>query len=306
MKLFESRNLLDRIETVWNMFFSSEWKVRVLPQIVLMTLWTIVGLISFAPIFFLIPGFTAWGTFDDARQLFFIAEVLMVFLLPIIIFTLVGGMTYTYTLSVCHDYLIWRTWQEYARLAWSRLWWWAWYGFWVILMVLLIVAVGIGLYFTSSVLFGFSVLLLVFVYLWLVAVFYAGAPGYILANSWSLKNFFDIFSLTSGRWWNVWGNMILWSIVVSSMVGVLQQLIYWLMGISSFMMNIENLVWDSPIDWDSVFSDISPDSVTRFIFGLAILFVVVTAQKVFITMFQYVVWKDIMTDVPEIVEKKEE
>jgi hypothetical protein len=33
MKLFESRNVLDRIETTWNMFFSVAWQVRVLPQI---------------------------------------------------------------------------------------------------------------------------------------------------------------------------------------------------------------------------------------------------------------------------------
>jgi len=33
MKFFESRNVLDRIETTWNMFFSSAWRLRVLPQI---------------------------------------------------------------------------------------------------------------------------------------------------------------------------------------------------------------------------------------------------------------------------------
>ena len=40
MTLFESRNVLDRIETAWNQFFSPDWRITILPQILLTLLGT--------------------------------------------------------------------------------------------------------------------------------------------------------------------------------------------------------------------------------------------------------------------------
>jgi hypothetical protein len=122
MKLFESRNVLDRIETTWNMFFSSAWQVRLLPQIVFVAVGTTLGMLSFAPLFFLFPSIMAWDTLDNVGQMWILTQVLMILLVPITILTLVSGLTYTYTLTVSHGYEIGKTWQDYARTAWSRLW----------------------------------------------------------------------------------------------------------------------------------------------------------------------------------------
>ena len=65
MQLFESRNVFDRIETTWNIFFSSAWQVRVLPQIVITALSTIIGFISLVPIFFFFSDFKNWEMLDD-------------------------------------------------------------------------------------------------------------------------------------------------------------------------------------------------------------------------------------------------
>lgn len=308
MKQFESRNVLDRIETTWNMFFSSAWQVRVLPQIVFAALWTTLGMLSFAPLFFLFPSFMTWDTLDSAGQMLLLAKALMILLVPITIFTLVSGMMYTYTLTVSHDYEVGKTWKDYARIAWSRLWWWAWYGLWATLFMLMIFALWTVLYFLSSVIFGFAVVILVCIFFWGIVALYAGAPGYILANSWNPHGFFSLFSLTTLRWWSTFGNMILGSIVVSSMLSLIQQLIYWIMWIGSLGTQLAALEWKDNIDWTTVFSDLSPDFGTRFIFGAILLFILSGGQQVFVGMFQYVVWKDITTDVPEAAtgEKKEE
>jgi len=64
----------------------------------------------------------SWDILDSVAQMLLIAKTLMILLVPITLFTLVSGMVYTYTLTVSHDYEIGKTWQQYARLAWSRLW----------------------------------------------------------------------------------------------------------------------------------------------------------------------------------------
>lgn len=79
-------------------------------------------MLSFAPLFFLFPSFMTWDVLDSAGQMFLIAKTLMILLVPITIFTLVSGMTYTYTLTVSHDYVVGKTWKDYAGIAWSRLW----------------------------------------------------------------------------------------------------------------------------------------------------------------------------------------
>ncbi len=306
MKLFESRNVLDRIETTWNMFFSSAWQVRVLPQIIFAAVWTTLGMLSFAPLFFLFPDFMSWDTLDSAAQMLLIAKMLMILLVPITLFTLVSGMVYTYTLTVSHDYEVGKTWQEYARIAWSRLWWWAWYGLWVMLFMLMIIGIWIFLYFFSPVIFGFAVVILTLMFLWGIVTLYAAGPWYILANSWSPQGFFSLFSLTSNRWWRTCGNMLLGSVVVSSMLSLVQQLIYWIMWISSLGNELAALEGRENVDWTTVFSDLSLDLGTRFIFGMILLFILWGWQQVFVGMFQYVVWKEIITDAPEVIEKKEE
>ena len=49
-----------------------------------------------------------------------------------------------------------------------------------------------------------------------------------------------------------------------------------------------------------MFSDISPEMGLRFIFGLILLFILSGGQRVFVGMFQYIVWKDITTDTPNV------
>jgi hypothetical protein len=79
-------------------------------------------MLSFAPLFFLLPSFMSWDALDSAAQMLLISKMLMILLVPITLFTLVSGMVYTYTLTVSHDFEEGKTWKEYARLAWSRLW----------------------------------------------------------------------------------------------------------------------------------------------------------------------------------------
>lgn len=71
------------------------------------------------------------------------------------------------------------------------------------------------------------------------------------------------------------------------------------MGVNKIGTYLATLVDKPNFDWNQMIVDISPDIGTRFIFGAILLFVLATGQQVFVTMFQYVVWKDIKTDLPD-------
>lgn len=306
MKQFESRNILDRIETTWNMFFSSAWKVRVLPQILLTSIWTTFGILSCFPIFFLISRVTNWDGIDGTEQLFFIIKILVLSLVPVTIFTLVSGLISTYTLTVSHDYRAEKTWIDYARVAWSRLWWWAWYGLWMTLFILILVGLWSIFYVFLPEIAGFILFFLVLLFFWWFITLYIWAPWYILENSWNPRGFLLIFFMTTGRWWRAFGNIILGGVVVSSVLSLIQQFIYWIMGIYSFGAKLWALEKSDVIDWSALFSDFSAEYGMRFIFGLIILFILSWGQKVFIGIFQYIVWKDIQTEAPEVNQKDTE
>lgn len=303
MKLFESRNVLDRIETTWNIFFSSAWQIRVLPQIIFIAIWTTLGILSFAPLFFFFPDIMTWETIDKTRQILVIIKILMILLVPITLFTLIGGLVYTYTLTVLHDYEVGKTWQQYASIAWSRLWWWLWYGFWVTIFMFVIFGIAVASYFTTSFIFWLGMIILTLVFFWWIVALYAWAPWYILENSWNPRSFLAIFSLTSWRWWNTFGNMLLGSIVVSSMVSLVQQIVNWIMWIGELGTQFISLMWKGNIDWTKILTELSSDYGTRFIIGLILFFILSGGQQVFIGMFQYIVWKEITTDAPEASKK---
>ncbi len=306
MKLFESRNVLDRIETTWSMFFSSEWKVRVLPQILFTALGTTLGILSFWLLLFLVPGVMEWNTFSSPDQLFFISKALLILLIPITIFTLTSGITYTYTLSVSHDYEAWKTWQYYLNLALPRLWWWAWYGLWFGLSIIALIGVTTLFYFTTPLIFILSIVLFIPLFFWAIIASYAGSPGYILGGTWGIREFLQIFSVSSGRWWNIFGNMLLWSFVVSSVLSLVQQFVYWIMGIDSFGSKLAGLNQDSLNTWMPLLNDIVSDIGVRFLFGAVLLFIISGGQQVFIGMFQYTVWRETQTDADEEWQKQVE
>lgn len=296
MKQFESRNVLDRIETTWNMFFSSQWQVRVLPQILMMAGWSLSMLLSLSPLFFLIDDLMGWGNLTYELQLFLIAKVLIVLLIPISIYTIMSGMIYTYTLTISHDFERDKTWQEYLKIAWSRLWWWAWYGLWVTIFIILLLAIWGVLYFLSPNIFFFSFIIIFALFLWSIIAIYVWAPWYILANTWSPRWLIWIFWLTFGRWWRILGNALLGSMIVSSVLSLFQQFIFSIIWLGSIG---DNIVASKSIDFSAIVSQISPDSVTRWFLGLLLISIMTWWKQAFIWMFQYVVWKDITTDKPE-------
>jgi hypothetical protein len=61
---------------------------------------------------------------------------------------------------------------------------------------------------------------------------------------------------------------------------------------------LAKLEWQDPSNWNMMVSDISPEMGLRFIFGIMLFFILSGGQRVFVGMFQYVVWKDITTDTP--------
>lgn len=122
MKQFESRNVLDRIETVWNMFFSSEWRLRILPQMIVGAIGIPAGLILLIPI---VRIFTHSIESDIWNSPEIVGEVTLVglyILAMITIFTLVGGIISTYTLITAREQKLEKTWEEYMTLAWRHLW----------------------------------------------------------------------------------------------------------------------------------------------------------------------------------------
>lgn len=310
MKLFESRNVLDRIETTWNIFFSSAWQVRVLPQILLVAIWTTLGILSCTPLFLLFSDFMNWDRLDNVDQMLLIVKTLTILLLPITIFTLVHGMVYTYTLTISHEYEVGKTWQQYARTAWSRLWWWAWYGLWTTAFMLIIYTIWITLYFlSSSLIFGFALIILICIFIWWIVALYALAPGFILENSWGPRSVFSLLSLTSARWWRVCGNIFLGNIVVGSMLSLIQQLISWISwwGMLWLWLGLKlgSIEGQENIDWSILFSDM-PEIGIWFVIGTIILYIIWGTQRVFINMFQYTLWREIITDSTEPDIKKAE
>ena len=123
-----------------------------------------------------------------------------------------------------------------------------------------------------------------------------GAPGYILENSGGLSSFFTLFTITSGRWWRVLGNILLGGIVVSSVLSLIQQFLIWVTGIQSVLSRFAGLEKQSDIDWTSIFGDLSPIFWMRLFIGGLLLFILSAIQQVFVGMFQYTVWKEITTD----------
>lgn len=115
--------------------------------------------------------------------------------------------------------------------------------------MILLFAIGIVAYMSSSFLFGFTVLICVLVFFWALVPFYVGFPGFVLENSWSLSRFLSIFPLVKYRWWNTLGNMLLGAIVVSSVLSLVQQLIFWMMGVDRAITQVGAIEAASPIDW---------------------------------------------------------
>lgn len=107
MKLFESRNVLDRIEKTGNIFLSPDWRVRVLPQLIINIIGILVGCISLIPlIYILMDGSHVILEQDEDAWLIWITKFLIYLLIPITIYTITVALIYTYTITICHDWEI--------------------------------------------------------------------------------------------------------------------------------------------------------------------------------------------------------
>ena len=145
MTLFDSRNVLDRVETTWKMIFNQNWKQYLFPLV----FWNIIA--TWIAIIFLYPLFRRiyhidTGLLQNLQSHFLeysieLIEPLIYVLVSLTLFITIGGILQTYTISWHHNKEEDTSYKDIMLLAWNRLWAWMWYSIWIILGILLI---GIG------------------------------------------------------------------------------------------------------------------------------------------------------------------
>ncbi len=107
MKLFELHNVLDRIEKSGDIFLSPDWRVRVLPQLIMNIIGILVGCISLIPLVYILMDVShIFLEQDQDAWLIWTTKILIYSLIPITIYTITVALIYTYTITICHDWEI--------------------------------------------------------------------------------------------------------------------------------------------------------------------------------------------------------
>jgi hypothetical protein len=197
------------------------------------------------------------------------------------------------------------------RLAWSRLWAWMWYSIWITLGILFIVIGWILVWSITGGFFWIYAIVSFFWIYWAMVASNTGFPAYIIANSASPSWLISVLNLTKWRWWRVLWNMIVVGIILSSAIWVGQQLLFSLVGgdifigklVEWFQGNWSKELWKSL--FQNIFSDIGIFTWARIIFGYTIILMIYYIQNIYIATFNYLVWKEITTEVPLISENSE-
>ncbi len=295
------------------MIFNKNWKQYLFPQI----FWSIIA--SWFGIILLYPLF-AWfqkmdmNMFNNFSTNFLensiqFLEPLSYMFLSIAIFITIGGMIQTYNISWHHDHREWMSYQDIMKLAWSRLWAWMWYSIWIILWVLALIIIWILVWLILWDLIWLYIFLAIILFYWALISCNVGFPEYIINNSSSPEKFPYFLSLTRWRWWRVFWNVFLVSIIISSVISVGQQFLFALIWgdiLITKIMQWLQFLWTSTSTssiFQNIFADISILTWIRIILGYSIILCIYHVQNIFIITFGYVLWKDITTELAWVPEK---
>ena len=301
MKLFEIRNVFDRVESTWNTLMTKNWKTTILPQfyfsligwwigLVCMIFW---GRVSFSLIP-LIPQI------HEPIDMLLFTEPLLLFLLWAIVFSVMDGIIETYTLTVFYEYKEGLAYTQIFSQAIKRIWSWMCYIGWLILVISLILSL--------SLIFAlFTHLWWIFIFvipgvMWFKVALWPGQVGYILTGATWVVPFLHLIRLSRGRWWRIFGNILLIGIIVGSAYSVVQQLLLWVSGINDIIAYFMEYLytmdtsWNTVIEWWRFLGKFTPVDFIQMAVGYTIGLMLYTCQQIFLYGFQYTVYKDIETE----------
>ena len=304
MKLFETRNVFDRVETTWKKIVTKEWQITILPQVCIYLGWAWLGLICmmlggyyFTP---LIPLFAGMKEVSDVL---IIIKPVSLFLLGIIILSFAGGIIQTYTLTVCNDSKVGMSYGEILSIAWERLWWWMAYIGWFILILFGVLVLSITLALSTDMWWIF-IFIIPWIF-WFKIALWPGQAGYVLKNDGKLMPFLQLVKLSYKRWWRIFGNIILTGIIIGSVYSVVQQLLLWISGINDIIVyGVESFFqlekpWAPTMDWSGFIGKFTVIDIMQMGLAYTIGMVLYVCQQIFLYAFQYTLWQDIETEVIE-------
>ncbi len=329
MTLFESRNVLDRLETTWKGIFNANWKANISPFLILLLVniaWGVIASIIVPLTLFI----WSMGMNSVLGKGIIVTLLLLILIVSIAIFYWITG-----NLATISTYLIFE--KQEQRVSFrameilreaktylpSALKFDGYYYsilagviFVIFLMLFPFIREYIGPFFQMeskdfysstfwepSLQFALVMILAWGAYfifaLWFSTRYFPTKPGFVLRKSGNYDTFSKGKLLTQGQFWNILGNMIVLSIVISVASWIWNNFI----GGSLFggpSIATEWLTWANTDEFmknlPQILSFISPWQVG---WGMIISLIASTMTNLFRNGFSYVLWKDLSTSIPQ-------
>ncbi len=325
MTLFESRNVLDRLEITYKEIFNANWKSNISPFLILLAVniaWGILSTITL-PSLLILGSMTMGSSFE---KWVIIGVISFIFILGITLFYWITG-----NLATISTYLIFEKQEQRvpfrgmeilreakaylpSALKFDGYYYSILAGviFVIFLMLFPFIRDHIGPlsqmeskdYYSSTfwepfIQFALIMILAWGVYfifaLWFSTRYFPTKPGFVLGKSWTFDRFQEGKLLTQRQFWKILGNMIVLSIVISVASWIWNNFI----GGSLFggptiptewlnWANIDEFMKNLP----KILSFISPWQVG---WGMIISLIASTLTNLFRNGFSYILWKDLST-----------
>lgn len=298
MNHFDNRNILDRMESTWNIIIKN-WKAILIPPIVI---WAGCGLLLLILCF---SGFIVF--YSDISALISTAHeniyellllFLWVFLLVLIFITYVQAYLSTYIyMSVDGREENTRLWfAEIHTKTLSRIWSWFWYIFWysLILIVLIFFCWVFAFIHFESIYFTAPLFILVFI--WLTVWYTVGMPHYIIEGKSTFRDYIKVYTLTQWRWWRIFGNILWSSIIIGSAIQVWNMIVT--IPFSSLQISLSETFTQAsqsiaPMEY--ILSILTSNQLIYFMVPLIVTILLQNIQKVFQAIFYYTISVDLRT-----------
>ncbi len=325
MLVFESRNVLDRLEITYKEIFNANWKSNISPFLILLAVniaWGILSTITL-PSLLILGSMTMGSSFE---KWVIIGVISFIFILGITLFYWITG-----NLATISTYLIFEKQEQRvpfrgmeilreakaylpSALKFDGYYYSILAGviFVIFLMLFPFIRDHIGPlsqmeskdYYSSTfwepfIQFALIMILAWGVYfifaLWFSTRYFPTKPGFVLGKSWTFDRFQEGKLLTQRQFWKILGNMIVLSIVISVISWIWNNFI----GGSLFggsTLPTEWLTWANMDDLmknlPQLLSFISPWQVG---WGMIISLIASTLTNLFRNGFSYILWKDLST-----------
>ncbi len=305
MSAFDSTNILDRLEKTWKIIFSSHWKTLILPPILI----TAIGY-TILVILFLWGGMLWYTTYQWINPLEYgIEQPLRIISILLFLLAILVLGTYLYAYFVTYIFIAadlisrWGTpdFKETHEESFHKIWSWFWYMLWYSIIIIWLIVLFILGYLAIWNTWFLSFPIFLGILIWVSIAYYIGMPQYILTWKKNFHEFIDIYKMTRGRWWVVFGNIIGMWIIVALTINIVQAPG---MYVFSMLLNELLIVLDN-IDGSIGFTWVIEVILTLATVSLPImyLFVVTNLNVIFQMIFFYIMSREILDDTENASEK---